>query len=115
MDPGATWIPYQESFHVQKPTETTLQCYKLVTLRDMPKSSAFTHATLKEVFNYMLQSTSQFHDNHNDVLNFIHNSNFDCQTVLFPRALEVLSSGGYTRERFQNNFSFSIRIFNEQI
>jgi hypothetical protein len=108
MDPGATWIPYQESFHIQEPKETTPHRFKHITLRDVSNSSTFTYATPKEVFNYMLQSTSQFHDNYDDVLNSIHDSNFDCQAVLFSRAPEVLSSGDYTRERFQNNFLFSI-------
>ena len=106
-DPGTVWIPYQESgaFQVQDPDNKTISRNPEHAIpQDMSSCpTAFTHATPKDVFNYMLESTGRFHENYHDVLKAIRDLEFNCHSVLCLRALEVLCSGDYSREKYENS------------
>lgn len=107
IDGEHTWIPYQElgASSTQKHASTSLskspgrsKHYQDMTLGPEPPS--FTYATPTEVFSYTIAGVREYHaERYKETLKFVELSGFDPVKMLRPRALEVLLSGVYSRNR----------------
>jgi len=107
IDEEDVWIPYQEfrapanRLATTTTTPNTSRSSRWQAYISIPSEThAFIHPTPREVLYYMLESIEEFHsDVYGSFLHQSRDSGLDFLSLLLPKALRVLLSGNYSRDK----------------